>query len=1438
MIANTATLTGRLCMRVWASVNQDSTSARELTSGAVFSNVLGISTSGTTLTTSWSAPAITLNNEYLFFQLEWQEQTSTGSSVSDNALFRQGSSIVSASAAVVANISANLAGAGALTADATILTVALGTPTGPSGSSVWYKFEDSTTTDSSGNNNTGTLGGSPLPVLGTGKFGQGMVFGGPSGGIAVPSAAVSVPTATSSFSVMAWVKTSFNGDGQPIFGGRTGSSTSIIDFMLGYNGVDNAGTNTASILVWADDGSGQTHINGTTALNDNAWHHVCVVFDGSGGAALSDNFNRANGSLGSPWINSPSLTGLAIASNQVTMGSAAWALAYWDPAVNAAPADQWASVVCSAGTFMGPVVRHQSGASSGYMCFYNGNASGLIYLYSFTGGTFNFLSNAVGSCNIGDTLTLQAVGSTLRVLVNGVSTGTFTDTTYSSGQPGIAAQQGTLDNFSAGTTQTLKLYVDGTQQGSTTTAPLTSGITLNNAYVGRENAQGWGITGTIDDFRFYPKALTVTEIGTLLVGVAGATTWQGSATPAGTGALTVNANLLAQAAAVLAGVGAQTASAWLYMPASLAPLAGVSALTTTLRQSLPFAASPFSGVGAFAPLNLSPQLVSSASFSGAGQASWPTINPINQLLVARATLAGASSESSALNVLLGTTSALSGAGQANWPTTNPVNQLLVASSLLAGGSALVGDVTRVVGAGTQWQGTALWAGASTLAAQATAILVASSSLAGSAALTVQVGVGLATTAALSGASSQSSALSVLLRTTSALSGVGAASWPTIDPIDQLLAATATLAGASTSASSLLTLRPVTATLAGASAQLASMTARMPSVAALAGAATLAGSLSQTLLSSAIWAGAGAALSGLTQQLSVNVASFAAVGNLTGDAPVLRAAYATFAGSSALTVAPAQWLTSTAAFAGAGSLIATPVQWQGIAALAPGASTLNGDLFIPGHNAWSAILNVWPATGTLIAATTAQLAAVSNLAAASTLAGSLTTRMPISAVATGAGQLSATAAQAVAAKSTLAGAGQSAATSSSLQLAANASVSGVGGLTGNYYQLLSITSSVLNGLGGLVTTPAQWMQTTSALNGVGALAGDIVKLTGGQLRPIDAVVYLGTSALTAQTAQWLQGLVTWSGAGALTPPSVSVIEPVTLSLGGQSSMAASAALRMSAVFAAAGVGQVAADLVRFTPGIQQGSALLTGASLLVAATSQSMAVNLALAGNGTLTGLGSLRMAASSLWAGSSVLTADLGRLGQATQIATALAGVGGFSAVASLALPLKASFGAAGTLIAVAQQLAALAPQPLQGAGAINARATNLMALQTLLGGASSLTAAPTQFQQVAGILAAAGYSAAYLGQIQLLSQQILFGTGVLGANLIQTSIRVVTATIIGRPSESGINVTGRNPNTSTVTGQDERAGISVTGRKSATTVTGQNPRTGIIGQGDFVTLH
>lgn len=90
MRAGTAGAVGRIRMRVWKSANADGTSATELTAGALVGATVTLSTTGDTNSSiSWSPGSITLSNEYLFFQIEWQE-TTAGTSASDNVLFRIG----------------------------------------------------------------------------------------------------------------------------------------------------------------------------------------------------------------------------------------------------------------------------------------------------------------------------------------------------------------------------------------------------------------------------------------------------------------------------------------------------------------------------------------------------------------------------------------------------------------------------------------------------------------------------------------------------------------------------------------------------------------------------------------------------------------------------------------------------------------------------------------------------------------------------------------------------------------------------------------------------------------------------------------------------------------------------------------------------------------------------------------------------------------------------------------------------------------------------------------------------------------------------------------------------------------------------------------------------------------------------------------------------
>ena len=165
----------------------------------------------------------------------------------------------------------------------------------------------------------------------------------------------------------------------------------------------------------------------------------------------TDDFNRANGSLGANWIDSPSLSGLVIASNAVSSVGATWKLAYWNPATNTFANDQHSQV--TTGTDIdGAVVRHQSGVSSCYLAF---ASAGQVFVYRLDSpSTFTLLgSSAVSTVTPGDTLALIATGTSLQAFVNGTSaTSIFTDATYASGQPGIAANNGTLDNWAGGPT--------------------------------------------------------------------------------------------------------------------------------------------------------------------------------------------------------------------------------------------------------------------------------------------------------------------------------------------------------------------------------------------------------------------------------------------------------------------------------------------------------------------------------------------------------------------------------------------------------------------------------------------------------------------------------------------------------------------------------------------------------------------------------------------------------------------------------------------------------------------------------------------------------------------------------------------------------------------------------------------------------------------------
>jgi hypothetical protein len=83
--------TGRLRCQVWRSANADGSAATELTTSTLVSAVVAPAATGLDCYCNmvWSPGAVTLANEYLFFQVEWEE-TVAGSTTTTNVLFKAG----------------------------------------------------------------------------------------------------------------------------------------------------------------------------------------------------------------------------------------------------------------------------------------------------------------------------------------------------------------------------------------------------------------------------------------------------------------------------------------------------------------------------------------------------------------------------------------------------------------------------------------------------------------------------------------------------------------------------------------------------------------------------------------------------------------------------------------------------------------------------------------------------------------------------------------------------------------------------------------------------------------------------------------------------------------------------------------------------------------------------------------------------------------------------------------------------------------------------------------------------------------------------------------------------------------------------------------------------------------------------------------------------
>jgi len=166
---------------------------------------------------------------------------------------------------------------------------------------------------------------------------------------------------------------------------------------------------------------------------------------GGGGSATtaSDSFNRADGPLGPNWTDMPD-GGMAISSGAVIGTAGQTTGDMWTE--DTFTSDQFSEVAVTSAQltgneWVGPAVRMQSGGQDGYVGIYNANnGSPDLILYERSGGSWTALgSYSSGALAAGTTLELEAVGSTIYFMENGIVEISVSDSSITGGAPGIMA---------------------------------------------------------------------------------------------------------------------------------------------------------------------------------------------------------------------------------------------------------------------------------------------------------------------------------------------------------------------------------------------------------------------------------------------------------------------------------------------------------------------------------------------------------------------------------------------------------------------------------------------------------------------------------------------------------------------------------------------------------------------------------------------------------------------------------------------------------------------------------------------------------------------------------------------------------------------------------------------------------------------------------------
>ena len=215
--------------------------------------------------------------------------------------------------------------------------------------------------------------------------------------------------------------------------------------------------------------------NGSGTIGSSGVTNVAVTCTTSAAGSVSDNFDRADGGLGSNWTTVSGTAAPKIVSNNLRAGTAsAVNSAYWSASTFGSDQFAQASLPNSSGTQYGPGIAVRLSSTKGYFLWY-GNSSNTVSLWrmdSSSGWSQLKQSGPLTVSPSSDVWMIQAVGSTISGYQNGKLVVQATDTKITSGSPGVWLYYSSnqIDNWSGGDVTTYP--IGGTVSGLSGTVVL------------------------------------------------------------------------------------------------------------------------------------------------------------------------------------------------------------------------------------------------------------------------------------------------------------------------------------------------------------------------------------------------------------------------------------------------------------------------------------------------------------------------------------------------------------------------------------------------------------------------------------------------------------------------------------------------------------------------------------------------------------------------------------------------------------------------------------------------------------------------------------------------------------------------------------------------------------------------------------------------------